>query len=128
MEMMFHGMEDLAVAPGPQVWEVVNAGTVAHELVVLRLEEGFTFEQFQAMMAAPPDAATPMAGMDHATPEAGAALPAVLIGGAVAMDPGLANYPEFDFSAGDYVAICYVPGPDGVPHFALGMLMPFTVA
>lgn len=126
MEMMFHGMEDLAVAPGPQVWEVVNAGTVAHELVVLRLQEGFTFEQFQAMMTAPPDTATPV--MDHATPDAAAILPVTLIGGAVAMDPGLAVYPEFDFTAGDHVAICYVPGPEGVPHFALGMLMPFTVA
>lgn len=128
MEMMFHGMEELTVGPGPQVWEVVNAGTVAHELVVLRLRDGFTFEQFQAMMAAPPDAATPATGMEHGTPEPAVIPPIALIGGAVAMDPGLAVYPEFDFKAGDHVAICYVPDATGVPHFALGMLMPFTVA
>lgn len=128
MEMMFHGLEDLAVAQGPQAWEVVNSGAQLHEMLVLQLAPGFTIDQFMGMMGAPE--ATPMEGMDHASPEAAPmAPPFTIIGGVAPMNPGYTNYAEFDFQAGDHVAICFVPDPEtGAPHAALGMVMGFTVA
>ena len=30
--------------------------------------------------------------------------------------------------AGNYVLICFIPSPDGTPHFAKGMVRPLTVA
>ena len=45
------------------------------------------------------------------------------------MNPGITNYLEVDLTAGDYFAICFIPDFEtGAPHFALGMIMPFTVA
>jgi hypothetical protein len=45
------------------------------------------------------------------------------------MSVGVTNWLLLDLEAGDYFAICYVPDPTtGAPHFALGMMMPFTVA
>jgi hypothetical protein len=45
------------------------------------------------------------------------------------MNPGYTNWALPDLEPGEYVAICFVPDPEsGLPHFALGMLMPFTVA
>jgi hypothetical protein len=45
------------------------------------------------------------------------------------MNPGYTNWAVLDLEAGDYLAICFVPDPaTGQPHFALGMVMPFTVA
>jgi hypothetical protein len=128
MEMMFHGLEATTFAAGPQVWTVENVGAQIHELVVLRLAEGVTFEQFQEMMMAPPEA-SPMPEMDHASPAAEMAPPVTEAGGIAPMSPGFTNYVELDLQAGDHVAICFVPDPEtGAPHFALGMVMPFTVA
>jgi uncharacterized cupredoxin-like copper-binding protein len=128
MEMMFHGLEATAVAAGPQVWAVENVGAQLHELVVLRLAPGVTFEQLQQMMMAPPEA-SPAAEMDHASPAAEAAPPVTEAGGIAPMSPGFTNYAELDLQAGEHVAICFVPDPaTGAPHFALGMVMPFTVA
>ena len=128
MEMMFHGLEASTVAAGPQVWAIENVGAQIHELVVLRLAPGVTYEQFQEMMMAPPEA-SPMPEMDHASPAAEMAPPVTEAGGIAPMSPGFTNYAELDLEAGEHVALCFVPDPEtGAPHFALGMVMPFTVA
>ena len=45
------------------------------------------------------------------------------------MSPGAVNYSILELEAGNYFAICFIPDPaSGAPHFAIGMLMPFTVA
>lgn len=129
MEMMFHGLEETPPAAGPQAWDVTNAGTQLHEMGVLQLAPGVTFDQFVAMMTAPAEASpvvdesTPMAEMAMAGP------PFTMIGGVAPMSPGFTNYPEFDLAAGEYALICFVPDPEtGAPHFALGMMAGFTVA
>jgi hypothetical protein len=129
MEMMFHGLEETTVATGPQVWAVENVGAQIHELVLLRLAPGVTFDDLMAMMMAPPEA-SPMPEMDHASPAAEMAGPPVTSAGGVApMGPGFTNYVELDLQAGEHVAICFVPDPEtGAPHAALGMVMPFTVS
>jgi len=32
-----------------------------------------------------------------------------------------------NLTPGHYVALCFVPGPDGMPHYQMGMITPFTV-
>ena len=32
-----------------------------------------------------------------------------------------------DVTAGNWVMVCFLPAPDGQPHFAKGMAVPFTV-
>jgi hypothetical protein len=44
------------------------------------------------------------------------------------MSPGFTVWSVLDFEPGDYFAICFVPDAEsGAPHFALGMIAPFTV-
>ena len=36
-------------------------------------------------------------------------------------------YADLDLRPGNYVALCFLPGPGGAPHMAMGMLQQFTV-
>ena len=123
-------MPSMQVAPGPQIWEVPNVGEQVHELVIFQLAPGVTFEQAQAIFSALPEpGATPAADAAMATPPAAGPPPFTLVGGVAPMNPGYTNWPVLDLEPSDYVAICFVPDPaTGMPHFALGMIMPFTVA
>ncbi len=124
-------MPAMEIAPGAQIWEAPNVGEQVHEMIVLRQAPGVTFAQVQAILNAAP--ATPETGSE-ASPEAAATSmsgppPFELIGGVAPMHPGYTNWAVLDLEAGDYFAICFVPDPaTGAPHFALGMIMPFTVA
>ena len=121
-------MPEMDVAPGQHVWEVPNIGEQIHEMVILQLAEGVTPDQVQAIFQAPP--ATPGAGgaTPVAMPEMAGPPPFTVIGGVAPMSPGYTNWAILDLEAGDYIAICFVPDPaTGAPHFALGMIMPFTV-
>ncbi|MDQ3657429.1 MAG: hypothetical protein M3457_20430 [Chloroflexota bacterium] len=127
VEMMFHGTP-AEIAAGPALWEVANIGVQLHEMFVAQLAPGVTFEQVSAMLLTPPEA-TPE-GMDHASPEAAMmAPPFTNVGGVAPMNPGYTNYAPFEFAAGEYFAVCFVPDPEsGASHAALGMIMGFTVA
>jgi hypothetical protein len=119
-------MPEMAIAAGPQIWEAPNVGEQLHEMVILRQAPGVTFEQVQAMLM-PEAGATP----EMASPEAGAMAgpPFTIVGGVAPMNPGYTNWAVLDLEPGDYIAICFVPDPaTGLPHFALGMIMPFTVS
>lgn len=121
-------MPAMKIAAGPQIWAAPNVGEQVHEMVIMRQAPGVTFAQVQEMLSAPP--ATPAAGAE-ASPMAAMSGPPpfALIGGVAPMSPGFTNWAVLDLEAGDYFAICFVPDPaSGAPHFALGMLMPFTVA
>jgi hypothetical protein len=120
------------VAAGPHLWKVTNVGAQLHELIINRIADGVTADQVLAMLAAPAD---PMAGMDMGTPGATAPAaetagpPFVGIAGIAPMSPKETNWLKVDLSAGNYIALCFVPDTEsGAPHFALGMAMPFTVA
>jgi hypothetical protein len=122
-------MPSMRVAPGPQIWEVPNVGEQVHELVIFQLAPGVTFEQAQAIFSALPEpGATPAADAAMASPPAAGLPPFTLVGGVAPMNPGYTNWAVLDLDAGDYIAICFVPDPaTGMPHFALGMIMPFNV-
>jgi hypothetical protein len=121
-----YGMPDMAIAAGPQIWTAPNAGEQIHELAIMRLAPGITFEQVQTMLSAEAIATPAMA-----SPAAGemAAPPIEVIGGVAPMSPGYTNWPVLDLAPGDYTAICFVPDAEtGAPHVALGMIMPFTLS
>lgn len=128
VDMAFE-MPAMQVAAGPQIWDVPNIGEQLHELIVLRLDPGVTYDQIAAMLGL--TGATPAAGTE-ASPEAGmmAGPPSFqAIGGVAPMNPGYANWAVLDLDPAEYVAICFVPDPEtGAPHFVLGMIMPFTVS
>jgi len=122
---------------GSHVWEVTDTGEQVHELGLVQLAPGVTFEMVQAMLSAPP-AATPEGGVAaspavEVSPAAGASPtaggpPFTVIAGAAPMSPGQTNYTVFDLPVGDYFAICFVPDQaSGAPHFALGMIQPFSI-
>ena len=84
-------------------------------MTLFRLEEGKTVEDFrQAMLTAPPMSAAPAW--------------AVPAGGPGAIDPGDESNVFLNLEPGSYAMVCFVPAPDGVPHFAKGMLQGLEVA
>jgi len=109
------------VPAGEHVIQITNAGDELHETVFYRLADGVGFDQALEMLGAPPSA-TPAAE--------GAAAPFTAIGGCAPMSPGAANWAIETFSPGEHFAICFVPdlAKQGMPHFAEGMVQPFTVA
>ena len=97
---------------GRQTWKVINDGPQPHEMILVKLNEGATFEQFVAELKTNGEAY----------------LPGVPIGGAQALNAGLASYLTYDLEPGDYAVICSVPDPEtGEPHYMLGMAAGFTV-
>jgi hypothetical protein len=141
VEFAFQGLSS-EMAAGKHTWAITDTGEQLHELVVYKMAEGVPYSVAESIFLAPP-AASPEAspeGMEEmpgevaspvaeSSPVAGGPLPFVGIGGVAPMNPGLTNYLEIDLTAGDYFAICFVPDFEtGAPHFALGMIMPFTVA
>jgi hypothetical protein len=128
LDFHFTGIPD-KVAAGPHVWKVTNTGQQVHELAIARLAPGLDPNAAMAMLAAPP--ASPAAGMAtplaDASPVAGSP-PVVGVAGVAPMNPGETNWMAFDLEPGDYLALCFVPDPaTGKPHFALGMVTPFTI-
>ncbi|HEX2078556.1 MAG TPA: hypothetical protein VHG08_12630 [Longimicrobium sp.] len=88
-----------------------NDGPDLHHVQLLRLDEGHTLEEL-------------MAGMG----EQGPPPPWVhFVGGPNTPAPGEHAETTVDLHPGQYLMVCVIPGPDGVPHIAKGMLMPLTV-
>lgn len=126
VEMVDFGFGDMPMqtTPGTHIWEVTNVGEQLHQFLVHRQADGVTFADVEAILAAE---ATPATPADAAASEGPP--PFVMVGGAAPMSPGAVNYSILELEAGDYFAICFIPDPaSGAPHFAIGMLMPFTVA
>ncbi len=125
-------MPEMAIAAGPQLWAAPNVGEQIHEMVILHLNEGVTSDDLQAaLQAMDPASAAATPGAAPASPAAAMSGPPpfFVIGGVAPMNPGYTNWAVLELEAGEYVAICFVPDPEsGLPHFALGMIMPFTVA
>ncbi len=99
------------ISGGLTTFKLVNDGQTFHHMVIVRLDSGKTVADFQEAMKkqGPPPAW------------------AVFIGGPNAPDPTKESNATLDLRAGNYVLLCLVDGPDGVPHFAKGMVHPLTV-
>lgn len=139
VDFAFEGLTS-EIAAGPHTWAVTDTGEQLHELVLYKMAEGVPYSVAESIFMAPPAAspeASPesMEGMDMASPAAesspmaGGPPPFTAFGGIAPMNPGATNFLELDLTAGEYFAICFIPDfATGAPHFALGMIMPFTVA
>lgn len=91
---------------------LINEGQEPHHAQLFRLNDGVTQEQFQDALQQSPDAAFGLITMT---------------GGAGVVDPGLSQQVIVELTPGQYVLVCFVPGHDGVPHLAKGMMASMEV-
>jgi len=102
------------VTAGAVTWKVTNDGPQLHEMDILKLHSGVTFEQFQKIMSSqgPPSGPLPF---DNA-------------GGIGALQSGTSGWIKLNLQPANYVVLCFVPDvKTGKPHFMLGMMSAFTV-
>lgn len=98
------------IPAGFTTFNLVNDGPNLHHMVVARLDSGKTFEDAKAAFTKP-------------------GMPAwvVPVGGPNAPDPSAQSNATLDLQPGDYVVLCLVDIPGGVPHLAKGMISPLKV-
>ena len=99
------------IPAGMTTFHLINDGQALHHLSIVRLDSGKTVKDLETALSLP--AAPPMW--------------AVPMGGPNAPDPTKESNATLDLTPGNYVMICFVDVPGGVPHFAKGMIKPFTV-
>ena len=108
----FHFRQSQPISAGTHTFEVVNRGSQAHEVVLVKLNPGVTARDFGA--AVEPRTSTPPPGMP--------------IGGVVGIEPGDQAFFTARFEPGHYGLICFFPDSvTGKPHFMHGMTADFVV-
>ncbi|MGH2532060.1 MAG: hypothetical protein ACRDJW_07100 [Thermomicrobiales bacterium] len=101
------------IAAGLTTIRFTNDGQDAHELQLMRLNDGVAIHQFMRAFEEGVDAALGMASME---------------GGVEAIGPGQTAEVTVDLPEGEYVLISLVDSPDdGVPDAFKGMVKPLTV-
>lgn len=120
---------------GSQVWEVENTGAMLHEIAIIPVPYGVSDSEVEDAIMAVGDAAFFGAEI---TPDQLAALHGLgfewmgweleLAGGVGVLSPQSVSWAQLDLDAGTYAAICFIPGPDDLPHFVTGMTEVFEVA
>jgi uncharacterized cupredoxin-like copper-binding protein len=99
------------IPAGAITLHLVNNGKQLHQAQVIRLEDGKTMADFaQAMKQnGPPPSWMKFAGGPNGTA------------------PGNASDATTVLTPGNYAVLCFIPGPDLVPHVMSGMIRPFEV-
>jgi hypothetical protein len=113
-EYAYAGVGDAGAAPipaGDVTVTLTNDGAEEHQISIARLREGKTMEDLAAI------------GDDPT--QLGAVLET--FGGPNAVAPGATVSSVSTLPAGEFLFMCFIPAPDGVPHAVKGMLMPVTV-
>ena len=103
--------------PGLVAMTFDNKGKYAHEMGVSKLKDGVTLDQIKQALAKGEEAAQPLL----ADPDAELTTPTNL-------GPNMKETVAAKLAAGHYVVVCFLPGPDGMPHVMMGMIGEFTVA
>jgi hypothetical protein len=112
-EFSFALNSDGRYQPGVLPVRLVNQGKEAHQVVVARLHQGTSVEQYVEL--AHTDEAAAAALVDYA-------------GGVNAVGPGQTASAFAELApGGHYVLLCFVPSADGVQHLHKGMVHEFTV-
>jgi hypothetical protein len=101
------------VSTGVVTLDLQNQGAEPHHAQIVRLNDGVTMEAFGGALMQDPEAAFPLVSFE---------------GGPSVVDPAGSSQVTLNFSAGNYVMLCFVENDQGVPHLALGMIKPFQVA
>jgi len=91
-----------------------DVGKEDHQAQFLRLQDGKTLQDFAAAGQADPSGLQALALTDG-----GAGLNVTKAG---TNETGVSK-----LRAGNWVMVCFVPAPDGIPHLAKGMVRPFVV-
>lgn len=107
-EFAFEGPD--TIPAGLTMIHLNAAGQELHHVQLLRLEGGKTFADFEAAVKGgpPPSWAVPYGGVNPPAPG------------------GMSVATEV-IEAGNYAVVCFVEGPDHVPHMAKGMMKSLTV-
>lgn len=92
--------------------KLMDHGKEPHHVQFARLNDGVTFAQFTAALQKGEAEAFPLITFP---------------GGVAPIDPGSEASAVLDLTPGNYVLLCFVPAPDGLPHLAKGMIAPVTV-
>ncbi len=107
-----YGFEGPAQIPaGITLFRLDNQGKELHHMVIARLDEGRTYDSLLAAMRKP---GPPPRWM-------------YLAGGPNASNPGAGSNATMNLIPGHYAIMCFIPGADGVPHMAKGMISPLEV-
>ena len=96
---------------GPTRFTLTNRGKEPHHLVVVRIEQGRTYDSLLTALRKP--------GMPPRWVHP--------IGGPNGVSPALESEADITLTPGAYAIVCFVPTVDGVPHLAKGMVRPLTV-
>jgi hypothetical protein len=100
-------------AAGLTLVTLQNNGTELHHAQLMQLAEGESVETLQTALGQSPEA---IFGLGQ------------FVGGPSIAAPGGQTQVILDLEPGQYVALCFVDSPDGVPHIAKGMVQAFEVA
>ncbi len=100
-----------SIPAGVTTFQLTNDGPSFHHMQLVRLDSDKT-------------AADLMKAMKNPGPPPRWA---VFVGGPNAPNPKAVSNATLDMTAGNYAVLCLVDVPDGVPHFAKGMVHPLTV-
>ncbi len=105
----------VTIPAGLTVAKLVNVGSQPHQASFGRVKPGVTVDQVLAA-AKRGSSAQPyiFSALDFA-------------GGPNAIAPHGQQETILNLRPGHYVALCFVLGPDGMPHYQMGMITPFTV-
>ncbi len=92
---------------------VKNTGQEPHQGSLLKVADEKTLDDVKAFLSAQ--------GAPTGPP------PFTAAGGSTVIAPGESFTVTQSLPAGSYAFFCFVPGPDGAPHFVKGMIAPITV-
>jgi hypothetical protein len=103
-----------SVAEGYVKVNLTDAGKEDHQAQFLRLKDGKTLADFAAAAQGDPSGLAPLVLTDGG-------------GGVNAVKAGVVEHGVNKLRAGNWLMVCFVPAPDGIPHIAKGMVRPFVV-
>lgn len=95
-----------------------NAGKYAHEMGISMMKPGVTLAHLKTVVLGKNGDQKAQALLQN--PDAEYPVPSIL-------GPGRSEVDAAKLPAGHYVVICFLPGADGMPHVAMGMIDEFTV-
>ncbi|MCC6236103.1 MAG: hypothetical protein IT299_00865 [Dehalococcoidia bacterium] len=100
-----------SAVPGSNLISLKNSGKEVHHVQLFHLAQGKTMQDLGAGL------------------QAGdlSKLPGKFEGGVGQLAPGGSGELEATLAAGTYAMLCFVPAPDGAPHFVKGMMRSFDV-
>lgn len=104
-----------SVAAGMTMVHMKNLGQEDHQTQFLRLNDGVTLPQVQAAFQTGERATATLTTLT------------TLVGGPGTASAGGTSAAMMNLAEGQYLLACFIPGRDGIPHAAKGMILPLTV-